>query len=390
MKVLAICHWDLSKADAETARKIALGRALVALGVELTLMAPNLGRYPGDPGFDIRYVPALQGRLSAHAYLLGLAGPLARFLRAEEPELVYLTDYTFSLPLLSLLRALGRRVVVEVNGVMVRDAERLGIRDPVRLAVIRHGSHVGLRRADHCIAVSEDVRRYLEDEVGLDPERLSIVGNGVDPSLHRVLDRGECRRELGLPVEAPLVGFIGGFWPWQGLERLIAAAPAVLAERPETRFVLVGDGPERTRIEELVRQAGLGEAVLMPGEVPLADSPRWIGAFDIGVHLVAPGKECSPVKLLCYMACGRPALVTKGVDGFASVADGGCARLVDHGDAPGTAAAILAMLGDSQLRARMGAEGRRRAVTEASWEQRAQETLAILKTLAAPGPPNQT
>src|SRR5688572_18145702 len=120
MRVLHVCHWDLSSPDAETIRKLALTRELARLGHEVVLLAPDLGR-PTDRRMPRRarvvYAPTLGGRFAAHLYALGAAPLLLLLALVRRPDAVYLTDHTASAPLAVLLRLLGFRFVLEVNGI---------------------------------------------------------------------------------------------------------------------------------------------------------------------------------------------------------------------------------------------------------------------------------
>jgi hypothetical protein len=103
--------------------------------------------------------------------------------------------------------------------------------------------------------------------------------------------------------------------------------------------VLAGFGPEEKALQKLARP--LGRSVLFAGKVPLELGPTWVNALDVGVHLVVPGKACSPKKLLCYMACARPCVATLGVDGFASVEEDGAGLCVDYDSLDSVAGGIL-------------------------------------------------
>lgn len=376
MRVLAICHWNLAYPDAETSRKIELSEALTKQGVKLALFAPNLGRYPGSCPFPIYYLPCFTGRLSAHLYVLSLFAPLLMFLLLRRPHLVYVSDFTFSLPVLLLLRLLRVKVVVEVNGVMERDARRLGIRDRFRLGVIRASSCLGLSGAWRLICVSEDVKRYLVCEFGIGAERVFIVPNGVSLTRYRPLSRGDCRRRLDLP-ERVTVGFLGRFFPWQGVEALLRGVKWSGLDASELQVLLVGFGPSEDSYRRLIRDLGLKDVVRIVGRVSLDESVYWVNSFDVGVHLVEPGKECSPVKVQCYLACGVPALVSEGVDGFAEFEDGDFGLKVDSLSPEAVGLGLRRLVAQKEERIAMGERGRAWVEDNSGWERRARETLEV-------------
>ncbi len=379
MRVLHVCHWDLSSPDAETIRKLALTRELARLGHEVVLLAPDLGR-PTDGrmprGARVVYAPSIGGRFAAHLYALTAAPLLVLLALARRPDAVYLTDHTASAPLALLLRLLGFRFVLEVNGIPLQDARLQGIASPLWLKLIDLFSRTTYRLADRFAVVSpeiqDNVRRALDDgEAG---REIAVVPNGVDLELWRPEKKTEARARLGLPLDRPVIGFLGSFYQWQGLDRLLAAAPLVLEREPRAIFLLAGFGPEEERLRELARP--LGDAVRFVGQVPLEAGPSWVNAFDVGVHLVVPGKACSPVKLLCYMACARRCVATLGVDGFESIEKDEAGRRVDYASERSIAEGILAEL--ARARGEDGSGPRVSAALRHGWGGVARVTEELL------------
>jgi glycosyltransferase involved in cell wall biosynthesis len=379
VRILHVCHWDLSSPDAETIRKLALTRELARLGHDVVLLAPDLGRAPRERwprGARIVYAPSLGGRFAAHLYALTALPLLLLLALTHRPDAVYLTDHTASAPLALLLRALGLRFVLEVNGIPLQDARLQGVASPLWLSLIEIFSRTTYRLAERFAVVSPEIRENVARAVsGGRPREIAIVPNGVDLAVWRPEKKKDSRAKLALPLERPVVGFLGSFYQWQGLDRLLAAAPLVLEREPGTLFLLAGFGPEEERLRELARP--LGDAVRFVGRVPLEDGPAWVNAFDVGVHLVLPGKACSPVKLLCYMACARPCIATLGVDGFESVEKDGSGRRVDYHSLRSIADGILAEL--ARAREQDGSGPRVAAAARYGWEGVARLTEELLR-----------
>src|SRR5581483_2264524 len=244
MRVLHVCHWALSSPDAETIRKLALTRELARRGHDVLLVAPDLGRAPRERwprGARIVYAPSLGGRFAAHLYALTAFPLLALVAFTRRPDVVYLTDHTASAPLALLLRALGFRFVLEVNGIPLQDAKLQGIGSPLWLRLIDLFSRTTYRLADRFAVVSPEIRANVEK--ALEPSRgreVAVVPNGVDLDVWRPARKVEARARLGLPLDRPIVGFLGSFYQWQGLDRLLAAAPLILEREPRTLFLLAG------------------------------------------------------------------------------------------------------------------------------------------------------
>ncbi len=390
MRILHVCHWNLASPDAETIRKLALTRELARRGHEVVLIAPDLGRAKErmPRGARVVYAPTVGGRFAAHLYALGLFPLLVLAAIGFRPDAVYLTDYTASAPVALLLRLLGMPFALEVNGIPLQDARLQGIGNPLWLALIDLFSRTTYRLAARFAVVSPEIAENVRASVGgaraVDRRSIDVVPNGVDLDAWRPSPKRDARARLGLPLDRPVVGFLGGFWPWQGLDRLVRAAPLVLEKVPDALFLVAGFGPEEEKLRALVRDEGLDAAFRFPGKVPLEQGPLWVNAFDVGVHLVRPGKACSPVKLLCYAACARRCVATRGVDGFEGIEEQGLGRRVDYDDLASIGEGIVQEL----LRARPdpGLGPRAPAAERIGWDGIAARTEELLHALsAAPG-----
>jgi glycosyltransferase involved in cell wall biosynthesis len=232
-----------------------------------------------------------------------------------------------------------------------------------------------LRRASLVLAISEPLRRELGG-YGVEPNRIALAPNGVDIAEfdpHREASaREELKRRYALDPAAPVVGFLGTFGPWHGTEVLAEAIPLVLAQRSETRFLIVGDGGSRRAFEERVRELGAGGSVVMTGAVSRDQVPAHLAACDVLVspHVPMPdGRPFfgSPTKLFEYMAMGRP-IVASRLDQLAEVLqDGRNAVLVTPGDARDLARGVGWVLSHAEAAVALGDAARRDALAHHSW-----------------------
>jgi glycosyltransferase involved in cell wall biosynthesis len=207
-----------------------------------------------------------------------------------------------------------------------------------------------------------------------------VVCNGVDTTRLRPASRVAARRGLGLAEHAPTAVCVGRLATQKGQDQLLSAWPAVLAEVPAARLVLVGDGPlgERWRAEHPVATHG---------------SVRWWGHSDaVAEHYAAADVVVLPSRAegmalvpLEAMACARPVV---GFDvGGVRQSVGGAGAVVPPGDGPALARAIAARLADPALATREGRLGRRR-VDDLFGGDRVHERIATLvEKLADPGGP---
>ncbi|MBI4614858.1 MAG: glycosyltransferase [Planctomycetes bacterium] len=182
------------------------------------------------------------------------------------------------------------------------------------------------------------------------PEKFRIVPLGLDlaPFLAaRVSEkrRGEARRAFGIaqiPPETPLVGWVGRLAPVKRPELFVEAAARIRERLPGARFVLVGEGELRSRVERAIRERGLQDSVRLAGTVrDLA--PLYA---DLDVLALTSANEGTPLAILEAFAAGVPVVAT-AVGGVPDLLAGERGVLVPPGDAAALADAVSALLGDA-------------------------------------------
>jgi glycosyltransferase involved in cell wall biosynthesis len=180
------------------------------------------------------------------------------------------------------------------------------------------------------------------------------VGIDLEGLLGARVARQAARAQLGLPAEGPIVGCVGRLVPVKDHDTFFEAARRVLQARPDTTFVLAGDGESRDRLQRVATDM-LGDRVRFLGWVH--DLPTLYAAFDV-VALTSK-LEGTPVALIEAAAAGKPVVATN-VGGVSEVVrDGNTGLLVPPRDAVAVAANVLTLLDDPQGAARMGEEGAR-------------------------------
>jgi glycosyltransferase involved in cell wall biosynthesis len=271
--------------------------------------------------------------------------------------------------LVGLARARGARIL-HVHGYAASDFGRLAARR-VGAALVLHEHFADPRMpfyqgwadrllaplVNRAIAVSGSTRDFLVRERHVPPERIRLIWNGapLDEFAPVSPDRARAvRRELGLPAEAPVVGAVGRLSAQKGHRFLIEAAAQVLARRPETRLLIVGDGDLAEPLRAQTRTLGIAERVVFAGH--RADIPDVLGAIDL--LCISSTYEGTPLTLFEAMAAGK-AIVSTAVDGCKEVLeDGRTGLLVAAQDPPALAAALLRALDDTGLRRSLGESAR--------------------------------
>jgi glycosyltransferase involved in cell wall biosynthesis len=156
------------------------------------------------------------------------------------------------------------------------------------------------------VCVSRGVMRFSRDVARLDPDRLTVIPNGIDPARFDAAVP-VARATLGVPADAHLVLYVGRLDPQKGLPELLDAAERMISERRDWHLALAGDGPSRDWLtEQLSKRSLLGENVHWLGQRD--DVPGLLKAADVLVH--ASLWEGMPNVVLEAMAAGRPVIGT--------------------------------------------------------------------------------
>jgi glycosyltransferase involved in cell wall biosynthesis len=302
-----------------------------------------------------------------------------RAARCFRPDAIYQRHTAFNVAGAVLARLLKLPLVLEYNSSEVWKGRYWG---GLRLeCAARRVERINLGAANRIVVVS----RVLRDELvgnGVAAERILVNPNGVDPGTFRTDAGGaDIRRRVGLESSV-VIGFSGTFGAWHGIPTLAQAVPLVLAARPSVRWLIMGDGPLRPMLDSVA-----DGRVIRTGMLPHAEMPAYLAACDV---LVSPhGRQAdggeffgSPTKLYEYMATGRP-IVASRIGQIAEVLEHErSALLVEPDDPPALAEAIVRLVDDACLRARLGSGARQAAEQNHTWQQNAARVLAALGTTA--------
>lgn len=240
----------------------------------------------------------------------------------------------------------------------------------IRYRLSRALETYALRRASAVTTICAGLR----DEIiarGISPERVTVIPNAVDPdafSYGDAVDEG-LRGELGLKDKLVL-GFVGSFYSYEGLDLLLEAMPRIIGKRADVRVLLVGGGPEQRSLERKAEELGLSSHVIFPGRVPHSEVRRYYSVIDV---LVYPRRSMrltdlvTPLKPLEAMAQGR-VFVASDVGGHRElVRDGETGVLFPAGSADALAEAVLDVLAHPSEWSERRACARRFVETERTW-----------------------
>lgn len=184
----------------------------------------------------------------------------------------------------------------------------------------------------------------------------------------------EARARLGISAGVPVVVCSGRMVRRKGQDTAVRAWPEVVARVPDARLLLVGDGPDRARVERLAEQHGVRDSVAFAGAVPWQDVPAYVDAGDVAVmpsrsRRLGLEVEALGIVALEAAACGLPVVVGESGGAADTVRRGETGCVVDPRDPRALATVLVALLHDRSRAARMGAAGRSWVEHAWSWEE---------------------
>jgi glycosyltransferase involved in cell wall biosynthesis len=238
-----------------------------------------------------------------------------------------------------------------------------------------------LRRANLVTAISADTAQHLLSEQGIPPEKIRRLALGLDPEFEAWL-RVSVRppRPRAFPERARIILTVGRWDPaerYKGADTLISALPRVLPVVPDTVLVLVGDGGDRPRLEQLAREHGIADRTrFLCG---LTEEELFASYAHCDVFALPSSGEGFGLVFLEAMAHGKP--VIGGAHGGIPdvIEDGVTGLLVPHGDIARLARALESLLVDPARAIEMGARGRERVQTTYTFAQFQSRLIQVME-----------
>jgi PEP-CTERM/exosortase A-associated glycosyltransferase len=240
----------------------------------------------------------------------------------------------------------------------------------LRYRLTRRFETHALQRADHVFTICEGLRRDIVAR-GIPAAKVTVIPNAVDIEGFELGGQADpaLKARLGLDG-ATVVGFIGSFYAYEGLDLLMQALPTLLAARPELRLLLVGGGPQDAALKAQAQALGVADKVVFTGRVPHAEVNRYYDLVDLLAyprHSMRLTELVTPLKPLEAMAQGR-LFVASDVGGHKElVRDGETGFLFKAGSAEALAGAVLQTLARQADWPRMRLQARQFVETERNW-----------------------
>jgi glycosyltransferase involved in cell wall biosynthesis len=229
------------------------------------------------------------------------------------------------------------------------------------------------RLAEHTICVTETMREKLVGQYGLDPERVTVVNNGIEDGQFA---------PARLPPSAPRQGrtliATGNLAEYQGIDLMLRSFRLVVTRVPDARLVIATDS-SFAPYEALARELCIRERIDIVASPAFSDLPVLLASADVAIN---PRTDCDgvPVKLLNYMAAGRPVVSFEG--SAPGVSHGKDGWLAARGDVAALAEGVVTLLQDPGRARAIGQAAREYAREFCSWPRSAERCEAIYRELA--------
>ena len=322
---------------------------------------PADGLFEGVPGL-------------AEIELMGeIAYRIEQIIRHVRPHILHAHSPVLNaIPALRVGRRLDTPVVYEVrafweDAAVARGTIRAG---GLRYRLMRGMETWVLKRADAVTTLSEGLRGEVVAR-GIPAERVTVIPNASDIEASAVGAAPDLALKRQLGLEGSLVlGFIGSFFAYEGLAVLLRALPAILSHAPQVRVLLIGDGPQESRLKQLAAELRVGDKVVFAARVPHAEVSRYYDLIDVLVcprlsvrhtELVTPLKPLEAMARGCLVAAsdigGHRELIRNGETGV----------LFRTGEPGALAAAVSGLINAPDRWPQFKAAARRVVETERTW-----------------------
>ncbi|MEY4174236.1 MAG: hypothetical protein RI900_1401 [Actinomycetota bacterium] len=271
-------------------------------------------------------------------------------------------------------------VIEYLHAPVVAEARRWGVRRPVSGGLLeRWGEAPQLRAADVVACVSEEVAHDAE-RLGVRADRIVVAPMAVDPErFHPDVDASRLREEFHT-IGDFVFGWVGSFRKFHAMDQTVIALRTLRDQGCRAGLVLVGDGPDRARIEEMATELGVHQWVRFHGQCNHLDMPTVLAALDAATLTASKGQEFhySPLKLREYLASGLPVVAPQLGEMARLLDDEKSALLYEAGDPNGLAEGLARLAQHPELRVDLGREGRNLVLAVGTWDAVVRSTLERL------------
>ncbi len=299
-----------------------------------------------------------------------------KIVQKEKPLFIYQRHSIFNICGAVLSQITGIPLVLEYNGSEPWIRQKWGgLLIFKRLCYFMENT--ALKKANLITVVSKPMKDELLKRK-IPEEKILVNYNGVDTDeFNFKIDGSEIRKKYNLENKI-VIGAVSTFGVWHGMPILSQAVKPIINKIQNTEykihFLFIGDGVERIKCENIIKESGMSGYVTFTGIIPFTEIPRYLAACDILVASHIPNSDGtpffgSPTKLFEYMAMGK-GIVASNLNQIGEVLeDRKTAWLVKPGDVTDLATGIIRLIQDEKLREELGRNARQKVINNYTWEE---------------------
>jgi phosphatidylinositol alpha-1,6-mannosyltransferase len=225
-----------------------------------------------------------------------------------------------------------------------------------------------------CVLANSNYTAGLLQRAGVAPEAITILplGCDIDRFRPRTPNLQLRRKVLGDRAQGPVILTVGGLVERKGQDMVIRSLPAVCQRVPDATYLIVGAGPFKERLDKLAAELGVRDRVIFAGSVPDEELPDFYAMCDVfampsRARLASHDVEGFGLVFLEANACAKPVVAGRSGGIEDAVVDGFTGLVVDPSDVRDVSQALIRLLTDSELRGRLGQQGRNRVEKQHTW-----------------------
>ena len=332
------------------------------------------------------FIPTVNFRIVSWItfYILLILYLMRDLIARGRPDFVYSREMVYNILLPIFCKVTRIPLIIEVNALLDDELKMIG-KGRVEIGLVRFCQKINLKSARGIIAVTEEIKRALQERYGIPAIKITVVSNGTDTEHFRPIPEEEAREKVGLEKEKRYIGFVGSCYPYHDIPTLIESATFLLTDDASLRFVIVGNGVAKTAWEEIVKKKGLSDIFLFTGYKPYEMIPYYMNAFDICVSPFTIKRNqttgLSPMKLLDYHACGK-AVVGSDIKKAGDILKKLDVRIAVPPEDPKTLAkAIRELLRNPDSAKEIGHRGRELILKQFTWKIKVREIMDFVEKL---------
>ena len=358
-------------------------RAMRKAGGTVELFVASRGNFtPSDlDSIPVHVLPCYRGDSYTKREIIAIRTNkiLKKLLRENGPfDMIYERYSLWSFAAMAFARDMNIPGILEVNAPLIEEqaTHRTLIHQEMAVKV----ADKVFNTASALVAVSKEVARYLEGYVQK-KHRIKVITNGVDLDRFTITSPSTKDTTSGIFT----VGFIGTLKPWHGVSRLIRAFNVFQQQYKSSQLLIVGDGPEKERLANLVVILGLDKHVRFTGAVDHNQIPQLLHTMNVAVapYPKLSGFYFSPLKIFEYMAAGLPVVASRIGQLNDLIEHEETGLLCSPDDEEALAEALVRLWKNPSLKQRLGKTARSFIVHNHSWKSKVKQILDVAASYSA-------